>query len=143
VRIGRLEKSEIISEIPDTWNFLEVCVPPPKLPQEAGNCGQCFKCARQALIFDAMGKLECYKNVFDLERYQKSRSCYWLRMHDVSSDVFAEKILNYTRETNFHLPALARIFGPLIYWKSRIRCGLRQVKRKWIGHRRQLDTPFG
>jgi hypothetical protein len=38
------------------------------------NCGKCWKCARQQLTLELMGKLEKYSEVFDLPYYHQNRT---------------------------------------------------------------------
>jgi hypothetical protein len=72
----RLEKQEMISESPVAQKYLHVC------PDEADNCSKCSKCMRTMLAFDAIGKLENFSNVFDVEYYKKHKSKYYWFLYE-------------------------------------------------------------
>ena len=70
-RIGKVKK---VSEYEPSYRFLNVCV------KEDYNCGVCEKCIRTLLELDALGKLEEYKNVFDVEKFKANKNKYWIFM---------------------------------------------------------------
>lgn len=78
----RLDKLRYISEFPITYNRLNVCV------ADAVNCSRCEKCARTMVGLYAIGKLDLYKNVFDLDYFEKHKHKYlsdsikYLKSHD-------------------------------------------------------------
>lgn len=78
----RLEKLEYISNFPVTYKRLNVCV------SEAVNCSHCEKCARTMVGLYAIEKLDLYKDVFDLDYFEKHKHKYlsdsikYLKSHD-------------------------------------------------------------
>ncbi|MCI5874690.1 MAG: hypothetical protein PUJ55_11440 [Clostridiales bacterium] len=67
---NRLEKIRDIVDSRVAQNHLHVCV------RESYNCGKCHKCKKTLVAIDALGKLDNFRNVFDLEEYEKNRVFY-------------------------------------------------------------------
>lgn len=65
---SRLEKTRLITEYPLSKMHLNVCT----VSDE--NCGKCQKCSRTLVHLDALGKLQDYKKVFPLEKYNRNIS---------------------------------------------------------------------
>ena len=75
IQYSRTERTRLISNFSETYDFLDVCTSPAN--RERGkNCTKCKKCLRTALTLDLYGKLHLYENVFDLERYSKYKYSY-------------------------------------------------------------------
>ena len=68
LEVTRLDKVKYISDFDITYNWLNVCV------TTGPNCGKCIKCSRTIAELDSIGKIEKYKNVFDLSDYYKNRN---------------------------------------------------------------------
>lgn len=68
--LSRLEKTRNVIEYPPSYKYLNVCT------RTADNCNRCEKCTRTLLALDVLGKLDCYKNVFDIEYYRKHKQKY-------------------------------------------------------------------
>ena len=66
----RLEKTKRVALYEPSYKYLNVCT------QSAQNCNQCEKCTRTILALDAMGYLEKYSAVFDVEYYKKHKQSY-------------------------------------------------------------------
>lgn len=66
--LSRLEKINEIKDYTPSHQYLSVCL------IDNGNCGHCPKCIRTQLELDALGVLEKYKNVFDIEDYKRNKS---------------------------------------------------------------------
>ncbi len=66
----RLEKLRLLADYTPAHNSLNVCVNTVK------NDNVCFKCARTLLELDALGKLDSFRNVFDIDYYRQHRSHY-------------------------------------------------------------------
>ena len=69
----RIEKTDFISQFPQTYDFLDVCT---NLRDEfeSKNCSSCDKCMRTAMTLELLGKLHLYENVFDLKKIQQNRN---------------------------------------------------------------------
>ena len=70
----RLEKTISIADFKPAENNLHVCI------KEGNNCNTCMKCKRTILALDAIGKLDNFKKVFDVDYYYKHKEEYisWL-----------------------------------------------------------------
>ena len=60
----RLEKTISIADFKPAQEHLHVCI------KDSKNCGKCMKCRRTLLMLDAIGALEKFKNVFDINYYK-------------------------------------------------------------------------
>lgn len=70
----RMTKLKHISDFKPSYKYLNVCLKTKK------NCGKCEKCIRTLLGLDAIGVLEKYKEVFDVEYYYKNKQWYLKQM---------------------------------------------------------------
>lgn len=66
----RLEKQRDIAENSIAQKYLHVCT------KSFINCNVCNKCKRTLLLFDAMGKLDEFSRVFDIDYYRLHRKEY-------------------------------------------------------------------
>ncbi len=66
--VKRRDKIEALTKWKPSYHWLHPCV-----YGKAGevNCGHCKKCTRDITTIYALGKLECYKKVIDVEQYKK------------------------------------------------------------------------
>ena len=65
--VNRLEKVKYISDFEVTYSRLNVCV------AEDTNCSKCEKCQRTMMELYVLGKLEKYKEVFDLDYFARNK----------------------------------------------------------------------
>lgn len=72
--LSRMEKIKGIADYKPSYKYLNVCL------DEEYNCGKCSKCVRTLLELDALGILEKYSAVFDIEDYKKNRKQFLVRM---------------------------------------------------------------
>lgn len=72
---SRLEKTIDIADFKLAQENLHVCI------KDGINCGKCIKCKRTLLSLEAIGKLENFKKVFDIEYYKNNKNEYydWLK----------------------------------------------------------------
>lgn len=83
----RFEKTKFIIDNELVQNNLHVCV------KKDTNCNVCFKCVRTLLTIDALGKLDRYNKVFDIDYYRKHKIFYYKRLywlHLMKSDLITE-----------------------------------------------------
>lgn len=64
----RVEKTQNIADWDIARRHLNVCV---GVKETAENCSTCSKCFRTLIVLDALGKLDAFTAVFDLEKYRK------------------------------------------------------------------------
>ncbi len=69
----RLEKTTALADDKIAQKYLDVCF-------RFNNCGVCSKCFRTLITLDLIGKLENFKDCFDIEKFRRSRvsAYYWL-----------------------------------------------------------------
>ncbi len=65
---NKLRKITAISKFAPSYKYLNVCT------VKSTNCGQCSKCARTLMMLDAVGKVNKYAEVFDIEKYKKRKA---------------------------------------------------------------------
>lgn len=75
----RNDKIDFIADNPLAQKYLHVCI------RTGGNCGACEKCMRTLLSLDAAGKLDNFRDVFDIEKYLKMREDAYIFLHDRSN----------------------------------------------------------
>ena len=82
----RMEKLRRIVAYSPSYKYLNVCL------HDGDNCNVCEKCVRTLLGIDALGALDKFKNVFDIDYYRKHKSWYLeemlKRMFDGRHDYF-------------------------------------------------------
>ena len=70
----RTEKTERIADWNFSYKYLNVCTPRNQLEGDfSRNCSMCIKCTYTMFCLDVMGKLDLYKDVFDLKKYYANR----------------------------------------------------------------------
>lgn len=67
---SRMDKLKDIVRYKPSYKYLNVCL------SSEDNCGKCEKCIRTLLGIDALGALDKYKDVFDIEYYRKHKQWY-------------------------------------------------------------------
>lgn len=96
-------KTERISEWDFAQRHLNVCVS--KKADGVHNCSCCKKCARTLLALEAMGKLEQFKEVFDLDVWRKNAfrwKCWFLANY--GRDGMGTTLIDYARGHGIKLP---------------------------------------
>lgn len=99
---SRFEKTKVVSLYQPSKKYLNVCV---NKPPRNGNDNTCFKCIRTLLTLDALGVIDEYNAVFDIEFYKHNKKVYLRRMwlngifkHD---DMLIELLPYYKKEITF------------------------------------------
>ncbi len=97
------------------------------------NCSECFKCVRTLLTLDLLGKLDEYGNLFNLEKYRRSKDAHILKMYQQKGydhfqqeiyTLFKERGAQFTPEQQRLINAWERKQWPQkIYRKTRAMCG--------------------
>jgi len=64
----RSQKTALIADYPPAAKYLNVCYGHDTLDT---NCSVCGKCARTLLTLEILGKLDSFKNVFDIPKYRR------------------------------------------------------------------------
>lgn len=67
----RLEKTIDIADFDLAQKYLHICI------KDGINCGKCLKCRRTLLSLEAIGKLDNFKDVFDIDYYKTHKDEYY------------------------------------------------------------------
>lgn len=89
---SRLEKTHALLDYEPAQKYLNVCV------NEVENDGICFKCIRTLLTIDALGGIDKFSKVFDIDAYRRNRFFYLKRLYldaKFKKDVFYKELLPY------------------------------------------------
>lgn len=113
----RAEKTERISDWNIAQKYLNVCVNPIK---NVHNCSCCSKCMRTQITLEAMGKLDKFKNVFDIEKYHKENKLYKCKFkEDYNKDPFSKSIVDYAKEHKYKMPSRLFIHTRVLVYRAR------------------------
>ena len=96
----RAEKIERIVDWDIAQKYLDVCM---ALPEDGRNCSKCTKCMRTLLVIDAMGKIDNFRDVFDLDVYHKMRQV-GLSEHVASNNGQCKAVIKYLKKRNVFVP---------------------------------------
>lgn len=98
----RSEKTELISDWEIARKYLYVC----SAKKTVANCGNCVKCRRTLLPLDAMGKLEAFSDVFDIEKYRKQAKSFKCNMVLANGkEVFATDNYQFCKRKGMDIPS--------------------------------------
>lgn len=99
---SRTEKTENIADWVIAQKYLNVCVN----SENGSNCSYCSKCMRTLIPLDAMGKLEKFSGVFDLDVYRRNtfkNKAYFKA--NVKRIGFAKDIVDYCDSHQYKMPS--------------------------------------
>lgn len=98
----RAEKTEHISDWEFAQKHLNVCVP---TIDDGKNCSCCNKCMMTLFVLDAIGKLEQFTQVFDLDVYRKN-AFMWKCIFQTNYKVVPVQtsVIKYMKEHGVSLP---------------------------------------
>ncbi|WP_417247634.1 hypothetical protein [Celeribacter sp.] len=71
--LSRQEKTRLVSTYEPAFDTLDVCIAAAEFRSDVTNCSNCPKCRRTLVALDALGRLESFKNSFDLDLYRENR----------------------------------------------------------------------
>ena len=116
---NRAEKVNNIVNWKIAQKHINVCL---REDEIAENCSCCEKCLRTLIPIEALGKLNSYAQVFDLEEYKKHRYGYLCEQLVLyRKDPFAKGNIDFVREHQMKLPPV---------WIAHIYIMLRSLWRK-------------
>lgn len=111
----RAEKTERISNWDIAKKHLNVCINP---IDNVHNCSCCTKCMRTLFALEAMGKLDEFRDVFDIETYHKNKNFYkYLYMADYGKDALKTSTVDYCKKHNLKFPSKYFINTKLFIYK--------------------------
>lgn len=99
---SRSEKTEMISDWEVAQKYLYVC----SGKKSIVNCCECIKCKRTLLPLDAMGKLDSFSGVFDIEKYREHKKEYKYNLVLANGrEVFATDNFEFCKRKGMDLPS--------------------------------------
>jgi len=110
---NRVEKIEVVSNIEDSYEFLDVCTTDGK---DRTNCSACVKCLRTLTALEMLGTLELYTESFNLEIYKKNKNRFLGKVL-AENDEFTKEIYKLAVEKKFSFPIMSYIYG--VYYTLR------------------------
>ena len=69
-----MQKLKIVADYVPSYKYLNVCL------KDGNNCGRFEKCVRTMTGLDALGKLDYYREVFDVDYYNSHKTWYMKKM---------------------------------------------------------------
>lgn len=118
------ERADKIKKICD-WDiskkYLNVCLDP---KDDGRNCSMCEKCVRTLLILEALGKLDNYRDVFDIETYNNHKRFY-MCMYQVHNDERGESVRGCLKEHDMSLPNI--MYAIPYYYFYRLNRKIRKI----------------
>ena len=119
---GRAEKTERISDWDIAQKYINVCV----ASTDGSNCSKCSKCMRTLLPLDAMGKLDSFSDVFDLDVYRKHAFLSKCMFSATSGSTgFANDIDAYCRKKGMKMPSV--VVGKALWFVARCFSKIRRI----------------
>ena len=106
--LSRVEKTKQVASLEASYNHLYVCTNTSL--DEVKNCSVCFKCARTLLTLEILGLQHLYKDVFDIEKYNKMKRFY-IESILYDKDPFGKEILQLAAENNYRIPPISKFLG--------------------------------
>lgn len=98
----RAEKIERICNWSIAQKYLNVCVTPAK---KGHNCSNCEKCMRTLISLEAIGKLDDFKDVFDIDEYKKNAAFWKARfMSHYGKNGMETSIMNHAKQHGLQVP---------------------------------------
>ena len=109
---SRTEKIERIISNPLVREHIRVCSGAFEVGKD---CGRCKKCKRFLLTIEIMGKLDEFKNHFDLDYYRKhmfAHKCTVVKLAVDTDDLFAQDLVELAKKYNYKMPSIwtARLY---------------------------------
>jgi len=110
---SRTDKTRIVSEYKHSKKWLNVCG---STRGNAKNCSTCWKCNRTLFTLELLGKLNDYREVFDLEKWNWSRK--WFIPDTILNprvdDPLIEEIRVLAREKQYHYSTRDKVLNFII-----------------------------
>lgn len=105
IEATRLEKVKFITDFTFTHRYLTVCL---SADQKNGNCGRCAKCTRTMAELETIGKLDEYRNVFDVDAFRREPGYHWgYVLLKSKTDNFCKEVIDAFKSSGRKLPLAA------------------------------------
>lgn len=92
--LSRLEKIKLLVERPDVRKHLNPCVIQTDLRPKTGylNCSRCWKCSTTLLDLEVLGRLDDFRQIFDVDHYKANREILLADLLNISVHEWGDKI---------------------------------------------------
>ena len=127
----RSQKTEHIADWDIAQKYLNVCVAP---VDGAHNCSKCSKCMRALIVIDALGKLEKFADVFNIDVYNRhslEKKCRIVL--DKDTDAYYNDMYFFAKSHGMHLPS--RFTASLYFLAHRISSFTKKAARKLMSQK--------
>lgn len=121
--VTRFEKTKYITNDLIVLKYLDVCYHDRDNPTKYINCSRCPKCYRTMATLDVIGKLDKYRDVFDIAYYKKHRAKCWadLRYRQIiGKNHFSTEIFEAATQYGYKIPLLHWFYFLLVGLKNQI-----------------------
>lgn len=116
----RSEKLVTLSNYQPTKKHLNVCVNSEINVYKDKNCSICHKCCRTLIILEALGLLQEYSNVFNIEKYYSVKKEYLYRIRlDYKTGAFAHENIDFIRSYGMKVPSYLKAYVGLFLIRLR------------------------
>lgn len=127
----RPEKTEHIIDYEPLQRYLNVCIKTDHGYVDTKNCSECHKCQRTLLALDALGRLDDFKEVFDVEKYRRNRRIQFAHnVWDAKHDPFVKENVIFAKEHGLRMPSRFEAFITLL--PDFARRGFAKIKREFF-----------
>lgn len=130
--LKRIEKTIFVCENPLTPKYLDVCWATESANSKDGvswyldgkknrNCGWCDKCARTLFTLELLGKVSEYKEAFDMDKWQKYRSQFIVKVvANVNRHVHYRELYDLMVKKGYHIPVIGIFLQKTNFQDSKI-----------------------
>lgn len=119
----RSVKTEKVLKYEPSQRYLNVCVNHWSGGDTASNCSMCSKCLRTLIAIEALGKLDDYKNVFDIEKYKTISYAYKCQLVlGYNNDVYYRDNVDFAIAHGLHLPSFFEAYMYMFPRKIKGKC---------------------
>lgn len=103
IQFVRPEKLQRILEYEPVQRYLNVCV---NEKTQWENCSVCPKCCRTLMVLESLGKLDLFRDLFDIEKYKKKarRRYMSLQLAKMKRDPFAHDNVTLAKQNGLRFP---------------------------------------
>ena len=114
VEVTRIEKEEYIADYEPAKKLLTVCAYndyfKDKEKHKGKNCSICPKCLRTMSQFYALGKLENFKEVFNVEEFMKHKSKYLGKMMALTKKAYVHDMVKIAKKNSVKIPYTSYLY---------------------------------
>ena len=133
-QLERSLKTERIADWDIAQKYLMPCMGQSHFVDDAHNCSKCTKCLRTLLVIEAMGRLEDFAGVFDLDTYRENSYRYKCEtVLNRKKDAFMEENYNFCKAHGLHLPSESA--AKRYFFARKAASRIKRLIRKIIGNR--------